>query len=394
VVALSSGDSSDSESFREERHVSKNNIEKLNELGQSIWCDNLSRGMIDSGELQRLIDLGVTGVTSNPTIFMKSITSGHEYDERFANLVDEGRDEKGIYEGLVIPDIVDAADALRPVYDRTDGADGYVSLEVNPRWAYRPDATINEAKRLFAAIDRPNVLIKVPATELCIPAVESLIGHGVSVNVTLIFSIPMYRAVMQAYLAGLTRLRSRGGRLDKVASVASFFVSRVDTLVDKKLEEMRAGGTPIDHLLGGAAIANAKLAYLRFQEVFDLDGPFGELANAGARVQRPLWASTSTKNPKYPDTLYVDNLIGPNTVNTLPPATLEAVLDHGKAAVTITDGVDAARGVLAELGNLDIHMKDVTDQLTREGVDAFAKSFEDLIANLRTKQASLKPVEK
>lgn len=374
--------------------MSKNNIQKLNELGQSIWCDNLGRGMIDNGELQRLIDLGITGVTSNPTIFMKSISSGSEYDDQLAALADKERDVINLYEGLVISDIVDAADALRPIYDKTNGADGYVSLEVNPKLAYRPDATINEAKRLYAAIDRPNVLIKVPATEPCITAVESLIAQGISVNVTLIFSIPMYKNVMQAYVAGLRRWRSRGGDVSKVASVASFFVSRVDTLVDAKLEEKKKQGAKVDQLMGAAAIANAKLAYLRFQEVFDPKGAFAELADAGARVQRPLWASTSTKNPKYPDTLYVDNLIGPNTVNTLPPSTIEAVLDHGKTAVTITDGADAARGVLAEIGNLDIHMKDVTDQLTREGVDAFSQSFEELIANLDKKRKALKPVEK
>lgn len=372
----------------------KSNLEKIAKLGQSIWCDKLSREMIDSGELQELIDAGVTGVTSNPTIFMKAITGGSDYDERFAELLDERRDLMGLYEGLVLPDIVDAADMLRPLYDKTEGVDGYVSLEVNPRLAFKPNETINEARRLFAAIDRPNVLIKVPATEQGLPAIESLIGQGINVNVTLIFSIPMYRQVMQAYLNGLNRLRSRGKDLSQVASVASFFVSRIDTLVDKLLEEKGKSGANVSHLMGGAAIANAKLAYTRFQETFDPNGPFGEFAQAGARVQRPLWASTSTKNPNYPDTLYVDNLIGPNTVNTLPPETIHAVMDHGKSEVTINDGVDAARGILAEIGNLDIHMKDVTDQLTHEGVELFAKSHEELLANLQEKQKSLKPVER
>ncbi len=373
--------------------MSQNTIQTLNGLGQSIWCDNLSRGMIDSGELQRLIDLGVTGVTSNPTIFMKAITTGNDYDQRIAALRERGAGLMGVYEGLVIPDIIDAADALRPVYDKTNGQDGYVSLEVNPRLAFKPDATIAEAKRLHAEIDRPNLLIKVPATKPCLPAVESLIGQGISVNVTLIFSIAMYREVMQAYLNGLRRLHARGKDIGKVASVASFFVSRVDTLVDKLLDERRAKGVAVDHLKGGAAIANAKLAYVRFQEAFHPNGPFAELAQAGAHVQRPLWASTSTKNPDYPDTLYVDNLIGPHTVNTLPPATIDAVLDHGATSVTITEGVDAARGLLAGIGNLDIHMKDVTDQLTREGVEAFTESFEALLANLETKQATLDTVK-
>lgn len=373
--------------------MSQNIIQTLNGLGQSIWCDNLSRRLIDSGELQRLIDLGLTGVTSNPTIFMKAITNGNDYDERITALQERGCDLMGVYEGLVIPDIVDAADALRPVYDRTNGHDGYVSLEVNPRLAFKPDETVTEAKRLYAEIDRPNLLIKVPATTPCLPAIESLISQGVSVNVTLIFSIAMYRDVMQAYVSGLRRLHERGEDPSKVASVASFFVSRVDVLVDKKLDEKRAQGAKVDRLLGGAAIANAKLAYLRFQEVFDAEGVFAELAKAGARVQRPLWASTSTKNPDYPDTLYVDNLIGPDTVNTLPPATIEAVLDHGKTTVSITEGVDEARAVLAEIGHLDIHMKEVTDQLTQEGVDAFTKSFEELLANLEAKRTALKPVE-
>jgi transaldolase / glucose-6-phosphate isomerase len=372
----------------------KNILNKLADLGQSVWCDNLSRHMIESGELKNLIDNGVVGVTSNPTIFMKAITSGEDYDERFTNLLDEDRETMALYEGLVIPDIVDACDLLMPVFERTKGLDGYVSLEVNPRFAFRPDATIEEAKRLFREIDRPNLFIKVPATEPCLPAIETLIGAGINVNVTLIFAIAMYRDVMQAYLNGLRKFRRSGGDLSKVASVASFFVSRVDTLVDKLLEEKRKTGAKVDHLFGKAAIANAKLAYVRFQETFDPNGPFAELAQAGARVQRPLWASTSTKNPKYSDTMYVDNLVGPNTVNTLPPATIQAVLDHGKPSVTLTEGVEEARCVLAELGNLDIHMPHVTDQLTREGVDLFTQSFDDLLASLEKKRKSLKPVEK
>jgi len=370
----------------------KNTIQKLFDLGQSVWCDNLSRRMIDSGELQRLIDLGIVGITSNPTIFMKAITGGNDYDDRFLKLLDEDRSPLEIYEGLVIPDIVDAADFLRPVYDRTGGVDGYVSLEVNPKLAYKTEATVAEARRLFKEVNRPNVFIKVPATNQGIPAIEVLIGEGINVNVTLIFSITMYRNVMGAYLNGLQRLRRRGGDLSKVASVASFFVSRVDSLVDKRLEEKRANGAKVDHLLGKAAVANAKLAYARFLETFDPKGEFGELARACARVQRPLWASTSTKNPKYPDTIYVDNLVGPNTVNTLPPATIDAVLDHAKTAVTITNGLDAARSVLGTIGNLDIHMNDVTEQLTTEGVNLFAQSFDELLANLTEKEKQLRPV--
>ncbi|MBI4717789.1 MAG: transaldolase [Planctomycetes bacterium] len=363
----------------------KTNLHRLFELGQSIWCDNISRRMIESGELQRLIDAGVVGVTSNPTIFMKAITSGSDYDGRLAALLDERLDTYALYERLVLDDIADAADILRPVYDRTRGADGYVSLEVNPKLAYDTQATMAEARRLFEALARPNIFIKVPATEEGIPAIESLIGAGVNVNVTLIFGLGPYERVMQAYLAGLARLARDGGRLDRVASVASFFVSRVDTLVDKKLAARQAEGAAVDHLFGQAAIANAKFAYARFVEVFDHAGPFGALATRGARVQRPLWASTSTKDPRYSDTIYADNLVGRDTVNTLPPATLEAVLDHGNCEVTIGRDLDLARAAVDELAELGITMHAVTEQLRTEGVAAFAQSFDELLANLAGK---------
>jgi transaldolase len=365
-------------------------IQRIHELGQSIWCDNLSRKMIESGELQRLIDLGIVGVTSNPTIFMKAITGGSDYDDAFQKLIDAGSEDMALYEGLVLPDIRDAADLLRPVYDRTGGVDGYVSLEVNPKLAFDTEATIDEARRLFAELDRPNVFIKVPATDPGIPAIATLIGEGVNVNVTLIFAISMYRKVMDAYIAGLAKLDAGGGDVTNVASVASFFVSRVDTLVDKKLQEEQAGGANVDHLFGKAANANAKLAYRRFQETFEANAVFNELAIRGARVQRPLWASTSTKNPDYPDTLYVDPLIGPHTVNTLPPNTIEVVLDHGRAEVTLTEGVEDARRVLAELGEIGIDMKAVTDRLTQEGVQSFTQSFDDLLADLTRKRTELR----
>jgi transaldolase len=365
-------------------------IQRIHELGQSIWCDNLSRKMIESGELQRLIDLGIVGVTSNPTIFMKAITGGSDYDDAFQKLIDAGSEDMALYEGLVLPDIRDAADLLRPVYDRTGGVDGYVSLEVNPKLAFDTEATIDEARRLFAELDRPNVFIKVPATDPGIPAIATLIGEGVNVNVTLIFAISMYRKVMDAYIAGLAKLDAGGGDVTNVASVASFFVSRVDTLVDKKLQEEQAGGANVDHLFGKAANANAKLAYRRFQETFEANAFFNELAIRGARVQRPLWASTSTKNPDYPDTLYVDPLIGPHTVNTLPPNTIEVVLDHGRAEVTLTEGVEDARRVLAELGEIGIDMKAVTDRLTQEGVQSFTQSFDDLLADLTRKRTELR----
>ena len=369
-----------------------NAINELYAKGQSVWCDNLSRKMIDSGDLTRLIDLGVVGITSNPTIFMKAITGGDDYDDLLHKGLDDTPDSLTTYEQLVLPDIADAADLLRPVYERTDGVDGYVSLEVNPKLAYNTQATIAEARRLFAELDRPNVFIKVPATEQGIPAIETLIGEGINVNVTLIFSVAMYRKVMRAYIDGLRRYEKKGGRLSQVASVASFFVSRVDTLIDKLLDEKRKAGLKVEGLLGKAAVANAKLAYARFVEVFNPSGEFGPLLTKGARVQRPLWASTSTKNPAYVDTKYVDDLVGPNTVNTMPPETLTAALDHGRSGVTIDRDVEGAQAALARLAEAGIDLQAVTDQLTVEGVDAFAKSFDELLMYLAAKRTRLKAV--
>lgn len=370
-----------------------NRIQGLFDLGQSVWCDNLSRRIVDSGELRRLIDLGVVGVTSNPTIFMKAIAGSRDYDRAFQSLVETGEEDVlAIYERLVLPDIADAADLLLPVYERTNRQDGYVSMEVNPRLAYDTRGTIDEAQRLFAELDRPNVMIKVPATREGIPAVEALIAEGISVNATLIFSVAMHERVMAAYLAGLKRLDARGGDLSTVASVASFFVSRVDTMVDKLLEDRRADGANVDGFFGKAAIANAVLAYERFLAVFAGSGDFGPLASRGARVQRPLWASTSTKNPAYPDTIYVDNLVGRHTVNTMPPQTLEAALDHGSSHVTLGHGAASAEQVMSQLGRLGIDMQAVTEQLLREGVDAFAGSFDELLANLSAKQEQFRAV--
>jgi transaldolase len=331
------------------------------------------------------------GITSNPTIFMKAISSGRDYDDLLAEIHEPGADLVSVYERLVLPDIADAADLLRPVYDRTRGVDGYVSLEVNPRLAYDTKATIAEARRLFAELGRPNVFIKVPATNEGIPAIETLIGEGINVNVTLIFSLAMYEKVMHAYLGGLKRLQTTGRDLSKVASVASFFVSRVDTAVDRQLEEKANAGAAVGSLLGKAAVANAKLAYARFREVFHPHGEFATLAATGARVQRPLWASTSTKNPAYCDTLYVDELVGPDTVNTLPPETLTALLDHGKIQRTIDRDIDAACDTLSQLARHGVSLDAVTDQLTVEGVHAFAKSFDELITHLARKSQQVKP---
>jgi len=358
-------------------------LHELAELGQSIWLDYISRSLIASGELQKLVDQGLRGVTSNPSIFEKAIAGSADYDEDLNRLVRDGKSVVEIYEDLAMADIRSAADILRPVYEKSGGADGYVSLEVNPALAHDTGATIAEARRLFASLERPNVLIKVPATPAGIPAIETLIGEGVNVNVTLIFSLEQYEAVATAYIAGLEKLALAGGDVGRVASVASFFISRVDTAVDKALEEI--GNTEIQ---GKIAIDNAKIAYSRFREIFSSER-WKKLATESARVQRPLWASTSSKNPAYPDTLYVDNLIGPDTVNTLPPATLDDFLDHGKVATTVETDVDGARIRMAELAERGIDLDAITSKVLNEGVAAFAKSFEGLMASVAEKRRRL-----
>jgi len=358
-------------------------LHELTELGQSVWLDYISRSLMASGKLQELVDQGLRGVTSNPSIFEKAIAGSDDYDEDLNRLVRDGRSVAEIYENLAMSDIRRAADVLRPVYEKSGGADGYVSLEVNPALAHDTGATIAEARRLFASLERPNVLIKVPATPAGIPAIETLIGEGVNVNVTLIFSLEQYEAVATAYIAGLEKLALAGGDVGRVASVASFFISRVDTAVDKALEEI--GNTEIQ---GKIAIDNAKIAFSRFREIFSSER-WKKLATESARVQRPLWASTSSKNPAYPDTLYVDNLIGPDTVNTLPPATLDDFLDHGKVATTVETDVDGARIRMAELAERGIDLDAITSKVLNEGVAAFAKSFEGLMASVAEKRRRL-----
>ncbi|GAB4576257.1 MAG: hypothetical protein Kow0077_31830 [Anaerolineae bacterium] len=358
-------------------------LHELAALGQSIWYDNIRRGILESGEFQHLLDQGVLGVTSNPSIFEAAIARSNDYDSAMAALVESGASVNEIYETLAIEDIGRAADMLRPVYDATDGLDGYVSLEVSPLLAHDTANTIAEARRLFAALGRPNIMIKVPATPEGIPAIAALIGEGINVNVTLIFSAKQYEAVTGAYLDGLEKLAAQGGELSRVASVASFFVSRLDSKVDPMLEAL--GNR---ELQGKIAVANSKVVYARFKEIFA--GPRWEaLAARGARVQRPLWASTSTKNPAYPDTLYVDTLIGPHTVNSVPPQTLEAILDHGVAALTVEEGLDEARARLAALAGLGIDLDAVTEELQVEGVQKFAQSFETLMASIAEKRAKL-----
>ncbi len=358
-------------------------LHELAELGQAIWLDYISRSLIASGELQKLVDQGLRGVTSNPSIFEKAIAGSADYDEDLNRLVSEGRSVAEIYEDLAMADIRSAADVLRPVYEKTGGADGYVSLEVNPALAHETEATIAEARRLFVSLERPNVMIKVPATPAGIPAVETLIGDGVNVNVTLMFSLDQYEAVTAAYIAGLEKLASSGGDVGRVASVASFFISRVDSAVAAALES-----TDNVDLQGKIAIDNAKSVYVRFREIFRGER-WQKLAAQSARVQRPLWASTSTKNPAYPDTLYVDNLIGSDTVNTLPPATLEAFLDHGHVAPTVETDLDGIRTRLSQLAELGIDLDAVTKKVLDEGVAAFAESFEGLIASIAEKRRRL-----
>jgi transaldolase len=367
-------------------------LEQLAELGQAVWLDFIRRSLITSGQLQALVYGGLRGMTSNPTIFEKAIAGSDDYDPDLKRLAQAGSSVEEIYESLAIADIRSAADVLRTVYDQTTGLDGYVSLEVNPKLAHDTQGTIAEARRLFANLDRPNVMIKVPATPAGIPAIETLIGAGLNINVTLIFSIDHYRAVAQAYIAGLEKLAAAGGDLTKVASVASFFVSRIDTAVDRQLEEVQShppSAPGPGALQGKIAIASAKVAYSLFGEIFA--GPqWARLADQGARVQRPLWASTSTKNPVYPDTMYVDELIGPDTVNTMPPDTLDAFREHGTVWRTVDSGIDEARGQLARLPALGIDLEAVTQKLQDDGVDAFAASFDSLLDSIGQKRAQFR----
>jgi transaldolase/glucose-6-phosphate isomerase len=363
-------------------------LQELARLGQSVWYDNIRRALLDSGEMQSLVEVGVTGVTSNPSIFEKAIVGSADYDKSLGELVVEDLSAEEIYESLAIEDIQRTADLLRPVYEQTSGGDGYVSLEVSPRLAHDTVGTIADARRLFSALGRPNVMIKVPATPAGVQAIETLIGEGINVNVTLIFSLVHYDAVAEAYITGLEKLAESGGDLSSVASVASFFVSRVDTAVDRKLDELQSPAANPQSLKGKIAVANAKSAYSRFRDLFSGER-WDRLAARGARVQRPLWASTGTKNPLYPDTLYLDALIGPDTVNTVPPATLTAFMDHGTVAPALEKGMEEAREQLANLASLGIDLAAITQQLQDDGVAAFARSFESLMAGVAEKRDRL-----
>lgn len=355
-------------------------LKRLSEFGQSVWVDNLSRTLVESGELERMIgEDSVVGVTSNPTIFQKALAEGAAYDEQLRAVLPTTDDPKEVFLALAFEDIADACDILRPVWDATDGGDGYVSMEVDPRMAFDTQATIDEAMRIHAEIDRPNLLVKIPATRQGLVAIEEMIARGKSINITLIFSLERYREVTEAYISGLERLVADGGDPSTVHSVASFFVSRVDTEADKRLDAI--GGH--DDLKGKLAIANAKLAYEAYREIFG-DGPrWQALASQGARPQRCLWASTSTKNPAYPDTLYVSTLIGPQTVNTMTEETIRAFQDHGDPRPdTLTEGMDEAHALMGELKRVGVDYDDVTATIEREGVEKFIASFDDLITRL------------
>ncbi|MDQ3892060.1 MAG: transaldolase [Actinomycetota bacterium] len=360
-------------------------LRRLAEIGQSVWMDSLSRDDIKSGNLESMIESGVVGVTSNPTIFQKAISKSSLYDEQLEELSQREDDPKEIFLELAREDIQDACDLLVPVFERTDRLDGFVSLEVSPDLAYDTPATVEEAIRLHKLVDRPNLMVKIPATLPGLAAIEDMIAIGKSINVTLTFSLMRYRAVAGAYIRGLQRLVAAGGDPSGVASVASFFVSRVDTETDRRLDELGR-----DDIKGRLAIANAKLAYAAFKEIFAGDD-WEFLESKGATKQRPLWASTSTKNPAYGDVMYVEELVGPDTVNTMPTSTLEAFMDHGevRSESPIEEGLDEARALIGELRKAGVDYEDVTEVLEKEGVQKFADSFDGVLEEIKSKGRTL-----
>ncbi len=370
-----------------EKGTAMNRLQQLSELGQSVWIDNLSRDLVKNGGLAAMMkDDAVVGVTSNPTIFQKAIGQGNDYDAQLKELAGKVDDPKELFLELSARDVADACDLLRPVYDATGGVDGYVSWEVDPTFAYDRDRTYDEAVRLHKWIDKPNLHVKIPATKPGLGAIEDMIHAGKNINVTLIFSLQRYAEVVEAYIRGLERLVAGSGDPAKVASVASFFVSRVDTECDRRLEEI--GSKKALALRGMLAVANAKLAYQHYLEAFS--GPRWEfLAGKGARPQRCLWASTSAKNPAYRDVVYVEELIGADTVNTMPPETIVAFQDHGVAKPRLTKGLKKARAVYDLIGEVGVDIDDVTETLEAEGVSKFADSFVDLLAEVGGKNSAL-----
>ncbi len=360
-------------------------LQSLAEYGQSPWIDFISRVFVREAELAGLVEQGIVGVTSNPTIFQGAIADGDAYDDQMREVLQDETDPKEVFLALAREDVREACDVLRSVFDRGESTrDGWVSLEVDPNLANDTDGTVKEARRLHQMIDRPNLFVKIPGTQAGLQAIEDTIAGGIPVNVTLLFSLERHRAAAEAYIRGLQRLRDDGGDLRTVASVASFFVSRVDTEADRRLDEL--GGR--DELKGKLAIANAKLAYVTYQELFS-GADWEELEAAGASPQRCLWASTSTKNPEYRDVVYVEELIGPNTVNTMPRETVEAFQDHGRVDSTLERGVDEAKHTFEQLAEAGIDYDDVVMVLEREGVEKFAKSFRELIEGVAAKRDQL-----
>jgi transaldolase len=369
-----------------------NPLVELTKSGQSIWHDGLERELISSGEMKRLIDEDeLRGVTSNPTTFEKAIDSSDHYSEQLREQAESQKSASEIYEALVVRDIQMAADLLAPIFEKTDGTDGFVSLECSPLLAHDTAATVEEVRHLWRVLNRKNVMIKIPATIEGFPAIEQCIYEGININITLIFSLESYKKTIEAYLRGLERRVAEGNPINRIASVASFFVSRIDTAVDKQLQERiaRAGSEEekekLESLMGRAAIANAKMAYQIFKEVFH-GGRFASLRTQGARIQRPLWASTSTKNPDYSDVYYVEALIGPETVNTLPPATLKAFRDHGRVRLSLEENLEEEGAVLARLGDVGISLDEVSQQVFDEGVSLFSKSFEKLMKAIQSRR--------
>lgn len=366
-----------------------NPLVELHAYGQSFWYDNIRRKFLADGTIQALIDEdGLRGITANPSIFEKAIGNHDDYDAQISELARDGKDVLAIYETLAITDIQAACDLFAPLYRASHRGDGYVSLEVSPYLASDTDGTIREAKRLHQAVGRPNVMIKVPATPEGIPAIRELTGEGINVNITLMFNMAHYEAVAQAYIDGLRAWIESGGDPRQVASVASFFVSRVDTIVDKHLAALDDPAAAA--LMGQTAVANSRIVYQRYKEIFkDRAGEFADLAAAGAPVQRLLWASTGTKNPAYSDTLYVDELIGPETVSTIPPATIDAFREHGTVAYTLERDIEEAQMIFDHLAELNIDVEALTEQLQVEGVAAFIKSFESLLEAIAAKRDAL-----
>jgi len=372
--------------------MNKNPLLDLEALGQSVWLDYLRRNVLDNGELQRLIDQdGLSGLTSNPSIFEKAIVDSNDYDNAIHALALEDKNIEEIYQALTVEDIQRAADLFRPVFDRLEGGDGYVSLEVSPQLAHDTAGTITEARKLWVAVNRPNLFIKVPATQEGLPAIQQLIGEGINVNITLLFGLPRYREVVEAYLLGLETLAAQGKPLSQVSSVASFFLSRIDVLVDLLLEKLQQeksiAAKDIAGLHGQVALASAKVAYQIYQEIFSGER-FQKSAQMGARTQRLLWASTGTKNPEYSDVKYVETLIGRETINTMPPETLNAYRDHGKPSSQLEIGVREAYRVLESLRQVGIDLDALTQELEDEGVTKFSKAFEQLMAALPKKRAA------